>query len=1162
MEILITYYRNPIDPLSRVTERVEGDTVYDIVKHLEYDDALYEMVVSVNNVIITDWYNYKLCPVDIVAIQLLPNGGGGGKNILRTIALVAVAVAAPYAAAGIIGGGMTAATLGTWGSLLAGGLMVVGSTLVNAILPVQPTDMSSDFGSQSPTYGWNVNSNNIQIGTPVPKLFGRMRVFPKLISQYIQTINNKQYLNCLYAVNDGNIEALDSLEINDAPITNYDDVTYEVRYGDTRQDIILAFSKTWYVQELGFNLEHKGAPDYATTQTTTVSEIVLGFYFPSGIYETYQDSGDGEINHNAGAWQIYVVIEGINDSVGFLSEFNFRIKELSLAPYRTDYTINWLEGGEYRISCRAVHLEYNSDFDDNLQTVYWNFIQEAVDDEFTYPGTALLAIRALATDQLNGSEPRVSCIAQADGGWNPADIARMILNDCGIDVSSLTSTFDTWEDTCLEKDYAFDAYIDSFTTVSQLLAYVGIAGRAKVEQYGSRFTVIEDKAAIDPTQGFTFGMGNIKQDSFKERFLPIKDRASSLELTYYDADDNFKKKTVKVSNESVNTPYEENKHSQTLVGFTKTDKVLAYGKYALNWNTYATVEATWEANVDSLVCKTGDVVQVSHDRPLWGASGRIVSCSITECVLDREVTFEADKEYLLMVRSSVDNSISYHILVNTEDTTSTVIFESPLSQPFEIYENYSFGEDETITRLFRLTSIQTSGNDATRVLTGLEYNESIYDDHYEIWPVTIPEYGIYAIRASDYLKYFVDKKVDVRLSLMWQGVSLSYTVSLKHESELAYTNHVVYDTSFDISAKEGNYSIRISDRLGNTKTLEYEVLGKFKPPATVPYLLVENGRITWGVVRDIDIAGYRIKYVYGIGDDWGTANLLSQQLFVTSPVAIPANFFGEMTFFIKAVDTSGIESESATIKTFNLGDFDLNNVVFLYDEDNDDWPGTLAGYLDPNPKANNEGFLWSSNPNARLWSLNQEDLLWSNIFEELVYETNQVIIADTIQNRKIVLYFSCIGVGYKVEYKRVGTNLFWGLPTDPLWDANDSTLLWSDAEYLNWPGEIAALAGIYQFKITVVGGAVQGEIENLLLYITANDVIEYLDDVAIESTGTRLSLSKTYSMINTITPTIRSGTGRFVEIVDYDLAGPLIKIKDGSESYVSGTLDIIIKGYN
>ena len=58
-----------------------------------------------------DWAIRPLAAHDVVVLVGLPGGGGGGggSNPLRVVLSIAVMVLAPYAAAGLMGYGMTAA---------------------------------------------------------------------------------------------------------------------------------------------------------------------------------------------------------------------------------------------------------------------------------------------------------------------------------------------------------------------------------------------------------------------------------------------------------------------------------------------------------------------------------------------------------------------------------------------------------------------------------------------------------------------------------------------------------------------------------------------------------------------------------------------------------------------------------------------------------------------------------------------------------------------------------------------------------------------------------------------------------------------------------------------------------------------------------------------
>lgn len=63
----------------------------------------------------------------------------------------------------------------------------------------------------------------------------------------------------------------------------------------------------------------------------------------------------------------------------------------------------------------------------------------------------------------------------------------------------------------------------------------------------AQFEAIIDRAEEIPVQCFTFGMGNILKDSFKQTFLPILDRANVIEITYYDANLDYDPTIIEVS---------------------------------------------------------------------------------------------------------------------------------------------------------------------------------------------------------------------------------------------------------------------------------------------------------------------------------------------------------------------------------------------------------------------------------------------------------------------------------------------------------------------------------------------------------------------------------------------------------------------------------------
>lgn len=54
--------------------------------------------------------------------------------------------------------------------------------------------------------------------------------------------------------------------------------------------------------------------------------------------------------------------------------------------------------------------------------VQWQGVTQVIYDDFEYPGKALIGIKALATDQLSGNDPSMTCLVTRKNVnvWNPA----------------------------------------------------------------------------------------------------------------------------------------------------------------------------------------------------------------------------------------------------------------------------------------------------------------------------------------------------------------------------------------------------------------------------------------------------------------------------------------------------------------------------------------------------------------------------------------------------------------------------------------------------------------------------------------------------------------------------------------------------------------------
>lgn len=117
---------------------------------------------------------------DVIEFICLPQGGSFNK-IIKAIAVIALAVFAPYAA-GVIGGiiGLSSAAVG----VLSAGLILGGTYLINALLPTNTAaNQAASSKSVSPTYNASIQGNTARLLEPIPRLYGFHKIYPDFFSQ-------------------------------------------------------------------------------------------------------------------------------------------------------------------------------------------------------------------------------------------------------------------------------------------------------------------------------------------------------------------------------------------------------------------------------------------------------------------------------------------------------------------------------------------------------------------------------------------------------------------------------------------------------------------------------------------------------------------------------------------------------------------------------------------------------------------------------------------------------------------------------------------------------------------------------------------------------------------------------------------------------------------
>ena len=941
---------NILNPLDR-TVRTGGNykNIDEILKDLKYDNEIYDLVISKNSVIQDGFFEVE--SGDVVNISIVPKGGGGGgKGILKAVMMVVVAIASIYT-----GGAVGAAYGMMYGAMAAVGVSVAGSLLVNALMPTPKP--SFDFNKQdfrnSQAYGWNKATNQATQSQVVPKIFGIHKITPPLIASYIEAVDDKQYFNGLYAINDGAIKSVTDVKINNENIGNFKGVSHEIRNGETTQAIVERFSDTPYDKVIGKKLSPDLTYSLANTDGNAVTSLAVTLLMPRGLW--YANDNGGLANYG-----INVRIEFSKDQKTWLpmtsqkimatdpnsNRYDWHYDELTgdyvfdkidekiekTVPYvtisgaqtsviRKTFEVVDLPPARYYIRAKFetapnVSNRYASD-------CYIEYVTETTKDDFIYPGTALLAVRALATDQLNGSAPTITCVVSANSS-NPAEVAEQILIDSGVETSRIMPSFKEWAKFCNEKKITCNIVFDSEVSVKKALDTVSLLGRASVLQAGSKFDVIIEKTEILPVQSFLFGMGNILSGTFKQSFLPLVDRANFVEITYYDKNKEYEPSIVSVGARTLDNSRMTSKTSVTLIGCTDEEQAKSYGRFLLNCNQYLTETIEFEADKDSLVCRYGDVIRVSHDVPQYGFSGRLEADSAGNILtLDRSIEDFVLKDtavYAIQIKNDVNEVKEYQIL---EFIAPNKIRVNLNGAAYRRYDNYALGEVNKVSKLYRIIKISIGG-EFTRHITAIEYNEDVYNDRDTIRTQNSSSLGLSNLRVTENLR-LENKTIETYLSLAWRGFSLSYLVKIKGGGkELAIKTN---DSFCDVKVKDNvAYEISISDMLGNSVSRAHKVAGKLAPPPRVQNLTATELMDDWALGWSYDDSPLDFKefHIYKDGVFLETTQALN---FVTPITDI------SVIYDIYAVDTSGVKSAVSSVTAIVAGLENVNSVNTFYEND-------------------------------------------------------------------------------------------------------------------------------------------------------------------------------------------------------------------------------------
>lgn len=451
----------------------QGQTVREILIANGVDQHQpISIIVNDRLLTVAEWDTYCPEPCSIINVKaevLGGGGGGGGSNtmqIVAMIAIIAIAIAAPYALGGmfVVTSAATGAVTGLTmaGTMLTAGIMIAGNLLVGAIFSPSGNaaiDMDTASGSNtqdSPTYSLSGGSNRARPYEPMPVIMGTHRFFPDAaMNPYTEYHGEDQYLYQIFGMGLSSATFSD-FKIGTNPLTNYTD--WQWQYPDQNGKIgafpgnvdnasgsALENSAGWITRttstntyKIGIDLE--GVLFYANDRggMDNTSVQIRVQYKPVGS-STWIDPSDIEVNAPGfvdGHYENYQALveyghwhyDGYSENPTWIDESYYEtrtrfvsnggtivINGNSQSPRRATLFITPAATGQFDV--RLIRDTADSTDSRLSNKVTWSTIKSYQVDDGSYVGQTRYGMTIRASEQLNGAIQQLSATGIAKANY-------------------------------------------------------------------------------------------------------------------------------------------------------------------------------------------------------------------------------------------------------------------------------------------------------------------------------------------------------------------------------------------------------------------------------------------------------------------------------------------------------------------------------------------------------------------------------------------------------------------------------------------------------------------------------------------------------------------------------------------------------------------------
>lgn len=660
------------------------------------------------------------------------------------------------------------------GDIVTAIVYIVVAIVVSVAVTLALSDPSipNDTSTQGDTvYNLKGQQNQVRLSDPVECHYGKVRIFPSYAAApFNQYEGNNQYQYSLFCVGLGVFD-IDSVYIEDTPITNFDEVTYElIEPGGVSTifpDNVTSSVEVSNVELYGPNQEEYPDPDgwfggfVVNPSGTEINKIEVDIALPQGLFTLYEGA-----RYNRGVvveFQAREVDDDGNPVGGAIWEtiIDETITRRTQTPQRLTFSAE-VDSGRYEVRGRRTSDKSNSAQVSDL--CQWEALRSFEPSSLVYPKTTMLAVKALASNNLNNNtRSRVNVYAtrklpiwnDVSQEWSEPATTRnpvwafcdALRSDYGgrldteyLDMPSLYSLSQIFE---AREDY-FDGTFDSPTTIWESLKAISRVGRAAPISQGSRITMIRDQAQSLPAA--MFNQENMIEGSFEENLKIFEfGEFDSLLVEYMDPV-SFKPVEVLCQLPELTA---DNPDTLKLFGCTSRDQAYREGMYILACRQYQRINYKFKTGLEGHIPTFLDSVAISHDVFEDGRSGFVVAYDEEEreLTLSESVIFEDEKTYAVIFRGNDGAAMGAAIEVSEGNAENKIILASEPPDAFnfstlnQVPPLYFFGEVGSETVKGKVVGISPDSQDEVSIEL-VNYDERVYGfDEYPT-PSETPSTGV------------------------------------------------------------------------------------------------------------------------------------------------------------------------------------------------------------------------------------------------------------------------------------------------------------------------------------------------------------------------------------------------------------------------------------